>query len=46
VAQVMRSIFLEYKSMANLNVDELQLPDPFLKEYLTSDFRLMLASSP
>jgi len=42
----MRSIFLEYKSMANLNVDELQLPDPFLKEYLTSDFRLMLASSP
>lgn len=46
MAQVMRSIFLEYKSMANLNVDELQLPDPFLKEYLTPDFRLMLSSSP
>ena len=42
----MRSIFLEYKFMENLNVDELQLPDPFLKEYLTPYFRLMLASSP
>ena len=42
----MRSIFLEYKSMANLNIDESQLPDPFLKEYLTPDFRLILASGP
>ena len=46
MAQVMRSIFLEYKSMANLNVDELQLPDPFLKEYLTPDYKLMLANGP
>lgn len=42
----MRSIFLEYKFMANLNVYELPLPDPFLKEYLKPDFRLMLASNP
>jgi len=46
VAQVMRSIFLEYKSMANLNIDESQLPDPFLKEYLTPDYKLMLANGP
>jgi len=42
----MRSIFLEYKSMANLNIDESQLPDPFLKEYLTPDYKLMLANGP